>query len=89
MGKLHLAFNYYSFLIDAELQTDIAKDNIVDASQFIAKVSQFEHVCYKIANYKSLLEKVFEFDEDKPKLQQATGANLVNNVASKLSNMFA
>ena len=62
-GTLYLAFNYISMIID---------DKLIDLQfkqqyPYLQNGNNFNYLCYKISNYKSILEKIFEKDEDKAK----------------------
>lgn len=49
---------------------------MVDSSRIINQVVSFEYMCYKITNYRSMLERVFEGDKDKVRLEEQ-GVNII------------
>ena len=60
-GLIQLAFNYMSFEIDEELSSNYFSQ---PDSKFF-KSSSFSYLCYKISDYKSILERIFMEDYDK------------------------
>jgi hypothetical protein len=61
-GVLYLAFNFVSMVIDEKIQENVFSKI---ESPYFKNGNNFTYFCYKISNYKSILESIFEKDNDK------------------------
>jgi VIT1/CCC1 family predicted Fe2+/Mn2+ transporter len=65
-GYINLAFDFLSMLIDDEITSEFT---VTNSDNILNKLTSIGYLSYKIANNRSLLEKIFEEDGDKKEVE--------------------